>query len=103
MHYSRSHDAVIRVYDDGGNMIETHENTRFQLATSTRDRCLHAFESLNAHPCVYRVLPGKLDLQLVTRDLHDSRFDLLVFVRRDQLVSFNAPLAFERNEADDRC
>jgi hypothetical protein len=26
MHYSRSHDAVIRVYDDGGNVIETHEH-----------------------------------------------------------------------------
>jgi hypothetical protein len=24
-HYSRSHDAVIRVYDDADNMIETHE------------------------------------------------------------------------------
>ncbi|HEY4255800.1 MAG TPA: hypothetical protein VGM66_01125 [Candidatus Udaeobacter sp.] len=24
--YSRSHDAVIRVYDDGGNVIETHEH-----------------------------------------------------------------------------
>jgi hypothetical protein len=24
--YSRSHDAVIRVYDDVGNMIETHEH-----------------------------------------------------------------------------
>jgi len=24
--YSRSHDAVIRVYDDAGNMIETHEH-----------------------------------------------------------------------------
>jgi hypothetical protein len=24
-HYSRSHDAVIRVYDDTGNVIETHE------------------------------------------------------------------------------
>ena len=23
--YSRSHDAVIRVYDDAGNLIETHE------------------------------------------------------------------------------
>jgi hypothetical protein len=23
--YSRSHDAVIRVYDDAGNVIETHE------------------------------------------------------------------------------
>ena len=25
MHYSRSADAVIRVYDAAGNMIETHE------------------------------------------------------------------------------
>jgi hypothetical protein len=24
MHFSRSHDAVIRVYDDAGNVIETH-------------------------------------------------------------------------------
>jgi len=26
-HRSRSHDAVIRVYDDVGNVIETHEHT----------------------------------------------------------------------------
>ena len=26
MHYSRSHDAVIRVYDVSGNVIETHEH-----------------------------------------------------------------------------
>jgi len=25
IHYSRSHDAVIRVYDDAGDMMETHE------------------------------------------------------------------------------
>ena len=25
-HYSRSHDAVIRVYDAAGNVIETHEH-----------------------------------------------------------------------------
>jgi hypothetical protein len=31
--YSRSHDAVIRVYDDAGNVIETHEG-RFQRAVS---------------------------------------------------------------------
>src|SRR5262245_42455713 len=28
MHYSRSHDAVIRVYDAAGNAIETHEHAR---------------------------------------------------------------------------
>jgi hypothetical protein len=26
-HRSRSHDAVIRVYDELGNVIETHEHT----------------------------------------------------------------------------
>jgi len=26
--YSRSHDAVIRVYDAAGNVIETHEHAR---------------------------------------------------------------------------
>ena len=26
MHYSRSHDAVIRVYDAAGNVIEAHEH-----------------------------------------------------------------------------
>jgi hypothetical protein len=26
MYYSRSHDAVIRVYDDAGNVIETNEH-----------------------------------------------------------------------------
>jgi hypothetical protein len=26
MHRSRSYDAVIRVYDDAGNVIETHEH-----------------------------------------------------------------------------
>ena len=25
-HYRRSHDAVIRVYDESGNVIETHEH-----------------------------------------------------------------------------
>ena len=25
--YSRSHNAVIRVYDEAGNVIETHEHT----------------------------------------------------------------------------
>ncbi len=26
MHYSRSHDAVIRVYNEASNVIETHEH-----------------------------------------------------------------------------
>ena len=29
-HRSRSHRAVIRVYDDAGSVIETHERGRFQ-------------------------------------------------------------------------
>ena len=27
MHRSRSHDAVIRVFDEAGNVIDTHEHT----------------------------------------------------------------------------
>jgi hypothetical protein len=27
MFFSRSHDTVIRVYDEAGNVIETHEHT----------------------------------------------------------------------------
>jgi hypothetical protein len=30
-HRSRSHDAVIRVYDPAGNVIETHERDLFNL------------------------------------------------------------------------
>jgi hypothetical protein len=34
-HFSRSHHAVIRVYDEAGNVIETHEHTmRFQRVMS---------------------------------------------------------------------
>jgi hypothetical protein len=34
-HRSRSHDAVIRVYDQTGNVIETHEHTgEFQRAVA---------------------------------------------------------------------
>ncbi len=32
--YSRSHDAVIRVYDEAGNVIETRERTRRFLRVS---------------------------------------------------------------------
>ncbi len=35
-HRSRSHRAVIRVYDDAGNVIETHERWRFQRTLSVR-------------------------------------------------------------------
>jgi len=44
MHSSQSHDAVIRVYDDAGNVIETHEHKRRQSCnlhlgfTATRTR-----------------------------------------------------------------
>jgi predicted phosphoribosyltransferase len=34
--YSRSHDAVIRVYDGAGNMIETHESAGANSRAITR-------------------------------------------------------------------
>ena len=37
--YSRSHDAVIRVYDKAGNVIETHEHTGdFRIRTAAAAR-----------------------------------------------------------------
>jgi hypothetical protein len=32
--FNRSHDAVIRVYDEAGNVIETHEQTAWQISAS---------------------------------------------------------------------
>ena len=32
MHHSGSHDSVIRVYDDAGNVIETHEHAELTSA-----------------------------------------------------------------------
>jgi hypothetical protein len=40
MHYSRSANAVIRVYDDAGNVIETHEQ-----AGDFKEWSLHFFSS----------------------------------------------------------
>src|SRR5438552_18944095 len=36
--YSRSHDALVRVYDESGNVIETHE----QAGDFSRDRAISA-------------------------------------------------------------
>jgi hypothetical protein len=38
MHFSRSHDAVIRVYDAAGNVIETHKQGRLQRVVSVATR-----------------------------------------------------------------
>jgi hypothetical protein len=38
--FSRSHDAVIRIYDEAGNVIETHERTG-DLKTSEMSFLLH--------------------------------------------------------------
>jgi hypothetical protein len=46
-HYSRSHDAVIRVYDDAGNVIETHEyKGDFKRAKTPTDHRLSAREGV---------------------------------------------------------
>jgi hypothetical protein len=38
--YSRSHDAMIRVYDESGNVIETH-STRASSRSGSRSRLRH--------------------------------------------------------------
>ena len=53
MHRSRSHDAVIRVYDDAGNVIETHEHKadsesgeRISLRISSKTKSRHAVKQV---------------------------------------------------------
>jgi hypothetical protein len=69
--YSRSHDALIRVYDEGGNVIETHEHKgEFrEWGTSTTDHPGRArqlyYESLaiqSIRACLANA--GKMDVQL---------------------------------------
>src|SRR5260370_22749727 len=43
MHYSRSHSAVIRVYDNAGNVIETHEHAgEFKVCEARETKSRHA-------------------------------------------------------------
>jgi hypothetical protein len=67
---SRSHQAVIRVYDDAGIVIETHERTAvIALGFHQRDQCTGlahqklAGRLMRAHlrgfvPCARRYAPG---------------------------------------------
>src|SRR6266404_502214 len=47
--YSRSHDAVIRVYDAAGNVIETHEHNGDFKEWQRDKKCLRLFVSVG-HP-----------------------------------------------------
>lgn len=45
MHNSRSHDAMICVYDEAGNVIETHEHKRdFEEGEAVLTNEAHGFE-----------------------------------------------------------
>src|SRR6516164_2442012 len=46
-HYSRSHDAVICVYDAAGNVIETHEHKR-----DFKEPCVRWCQSLHLSECL---------------------------------------------------
>ena len=45
--YSRSHDAVIRVYDEAGNVIETHEQVPEELANYLDPIAKHLAEEVD--------------------------------------------------------
>jgi hypothetical protein len=47
MHSSRSHHAVIRVYDAAGNVIETHQHKRGFSGRSARATHVHYTSILN--------------------------------------------------------
>jgi hypothetical protein len=58
-HYSRSHDAVIRVYDGAGNVIETHEHKGdFTIRAETQPKLELRFLRLSAIISQY-FTPGK--------------------------------------------
>jgi hypothetical protein len=42
---SRSHDALIRVYDEAGNVIETHENAIHRVVAAFQRREAHGRQS----------------------------------------------------------
>jgi len=46
--YSRSHDAVIRVYDEAGNVIKTHEHAAISKRRRNRFVAVSFENSLNA-------------------------------------------------------
>jgi len=46
--FSRSHDAVIRVYDEAGSVIETHEQAASSKNRSGRFSGSNGFRFLNA-------------------------------------------------------
>ena len=48
IHYTRSHDAVIRVYDEVGNVIEMHKHTAISKSRSGRFSGSNGFRFLNA-------------------------------------------------------
>src|SRR5260370_42390748 len=49
IHRSRSHDALIRVYDDAGNVIQTHEHEGDFREWQRDKKCLRLFVSVG-HP-----------------------------------------------------
>jgi hypothetical protein len=55
--YSRSHRAVIRVYDAAGNVIETHEQA---AASTSRERYAHETKSRHALKAWRLIRPNRL-------------------------------------------
>jgi len=56
MHSSRSHDAVIRVYDDAGNVIQTHERKSSVYARIARVTCSGPTDgTITPHPFLVEI------------------------------------------------
>jgi hypothetical protein len=48
--FSRSHDALIRVYDAAGNVIETHEQRAISKSGEFRSRHVEVPDMFNGSP-----------------------------------------------------
>src|SRR5215469_15492409 len=102
MHRSRSHDAVIRVYDDAGNVIETHaglaagQKLKNQPSRSRR-AAISRPNSQRVESLTKQTLDGESQclhlVEFLTNLLfrcHRLRWQLHYFPKRDRLVEERA-------------
>jgi hypothetical protein len=94
--YSRSHDAVIRVYDAAGNEIETHQHAgEFK---SGELYSLHIPVPLNRMPMIPRLSRDHEVRKLITNALNFSSPQRSAFRRRDAVLrslSLAAPVQWQ--------
>jgi hypothetical protein len=70
---SRSHNAVIRVYDEAGNVIETHERASPSSVGCLREKEIQSFTRSQGWVAV--ILTGDSGIRAIFRELEPSSAD----------------------------